>query len=373
MTRAASQVVAALTAAVLSGCAANMTLTRPVDPSAVAARVTPHAPIQAVVRVDDFALGEIKTNFSADDMNQFRRDTPVIIGNNIFSMLAGGQQIHTVKRTSAGAKADFIVTGTYDHTSYYGTHGTHLIPVVGTLGAPINEAKVKEVLHVKVLDGSTGREIFRGSVSNEKDERTSVYQTAQGSWLEPHLIGQAAQAAYAAIQGAASTSSQRARSTVREIAPTLPATPSMGARTPQPGSALIEGINARVARVQFFVDDSLDSDTTPDIGSVCSNAQTGSAFESSSTKFIWFCVFLVPEGEFAQGSASFSMALKRAEDDSLVTWLPVVSLHPKRKWPYGMLFQGYGAKKAGEISVGAYRVDIYVDNELVGSGGFEIL
>jgi len=72
------------------------------------------------------------------------------------------------------------------------------------------------------------------------------------------------------------------------------------------------------------------------------------------------------------GNGRFATALKREKDGSLVTWLPAVTMNPKPEWPYGMLFQGYGSKEAGEIPAGVYRLEVYAHNELVGQGRFSV-
>jgi len=363
----------ALLAAAVVGCAANMTLPRPTDPGVIAVRVSPGAPVNAVVQVDDFSLGAIKTNFTAADMQQFRRDIPIKIGNDIFAALAGGQQFRTVKRTSAGPQADYIVSGVYDHTSYFGARGRDWIPMAGIVGAHINEATVTEVLHVSVTETATGREVLSTSVRSDQDEWTSIYQgVAQSTWLEPRLIGQAAQAAYEAIRNAAAGSYPSPNAVAQQPASSPAPTAPAPVNAPSPATPLIVGINARVARIQFFVDESLDDGRKTGIETICSRAKPQSSFVSSSTTFIWFCMFVVPEGKFTEGSVSFAIALKREKDGSLVTWFPAVTMNPKPEWPYGMLFQGYGSKEAGEIPAGVYRLEVYAHNELVGQGRFSV-
>jgi hypothetical protein len=366
-----------LVASLMTGCAANMTLVKPVDPNHIAVQSNPNAQFDAVVQVDDFSLGNIKTNFSDRDMQQFRSDMPVTIGNKIFSMLAGGGLFRSVKRTLSGPEADFIVSGTYDFYSYLGTHGREWIPLAGTVGARINEATIRETIHVSVLETKTGRVILDRAFHEDQEEWTSIYQTAQAAWLQPNFVGRVSQGIGDAIRAVLSGSAELTNSEIAK-----PDTEMDAGRESREGSAeqqpvvipnpVIESINGRVGHVQFFVDQEIDPARVPDFMHKCGTAKPQKTFAKATTEFVWFCVFVVPQGRFSTGSASFTMALRRTSDGSLVTWLPGATLELRSTDPYGMLLQGYGATEAGRIEVGGYRLEVYSSNEFVGGGTFEV-
>ena len=135
---------------------------------------------------------------------------------------------------------------------------------------------------------------------------------------------------------------------------------------------MIENINGRVANIQFFLDDEIDPSRTSDFLDRCTSSSPQSNFDRRSTRYVWFCAFVVPDGKFKNGSSHFTMALRRATDNSLVTWFPGITLKLYPAAPYGMLLNGYGAKDPGQIEAGAYRLEIRTNNQLVGTGFFEV-
>lgn len=363
--------------ALLAGCRSNMTLAKPVDPKMIAVQTRQDATLNVVVQVDTFSLGKIKTNFGSHDMEQFRTDIPVIIGNGIFSLLAGGNVFRTVKRTAVGPPADFIVSGTYDHSSYLGTGGREWIPFAGTFGAPINEATVHEVLHVIVLNVKTGRSILDQKFSEHQKEWSTVYSIAQANWLQPNFLAKVSQAITEAIRPYATNSPVEEGS--RHPASNVESKPQANELHESANlvhilnTPVIPSINGRVANLEFFIDDEIDPSKVSDSLGKCGSTKAQTTFSRTATSYVWFCVSIVPDGKFSEGSATFTMAMRRDEDRSLVTWLPAVTLKVKQDSPYGTLLSGYGAKERGKIEVGKYVVEVFSNNEKVGEGSFEVL
>ncbi|MGH8553844.1 MAG: hypothetical protein ACRERS_11155, partial [Methylococcales bacterium] len=156
------------------------------------------------------------------------------------------------------------------------------------------------------------------------------------------------------------------------MAPNASPAPSKDASTDRGDGKLIENINGRVANVQFFLDDEIDPSRLPDFLDRCKSSNPQSDFNRRSTRYVWFCAFVVPDGTFKNGSAHFTMALRRAVDNSLVTWFSGFTLEVHPMAPFGMLLNGYGAKDPGKIEAGAYRLEIYANNQLVGTGSFAV-
>jgi hypothetical protein len=361
----------------ITGCRANMTLPRPVDPQHIAVQTNLEAPVEVVVQVDSFTLGEIKTNFGAQDMRQFRQDMPIMIGNALFGALAGGRAFRTVKRSSAGPSADFIVSGRYDHTSYVGTRGREWIPFAGTFGAPINEATVHEVLHVKVMDAATGEVVFSQQFAEDQSEWTSIYTTAEATWFQPNFVARVSQGVADAIRARAVELAKGRTGSPGTSSPRIAARPATADPPSNEGDDLdrlqaIRSIHGHVANVVFFVDDEIDPQRLADFLGRCNTAKPRGQFSRTDTSFVWICVFISPDDGFLPGSAVLTADVRRGEDRSLVTWLPTATLEVKSDDQYGVVLQGYGARERGKIDPGRYVVGIYSANEKVGEGYFEV-
>ena len=104
----------------------------------------------------------------------------------------------------------------------------------------------------------------------------------------------------------------------------------------------------------------------------CESASFRTVFPQNATGFVWFCVFIAPDGKFAAGTTNLSMALRKEPDNTLVLWFPVAAVETPLNAPYFILLQGYGAQKIGQINTGKYRVEIYSSNAKVGEGSFEV-
>jgi hypothetical protein len=175
--------------------------------------------------------------------------------------------------------------------------------------------------------------------------------------------------------------SSRRRRTARAAAPIavdaveetkLPKLATARANAPA-GTPVIDGINAQVSAVLFFVDDSVDNASLASHVRKCESAKFSASFDRSTTRFVQLCVFLSPHGKFAAGTADLSMALRRGHDNSLVLWFPVTTVTTDPASPYFMLLQGYGADIPGEIEAGKYVLEVLADNVKVGGGTFEVL
>ncbi len=356
----------------LVGCHANLTLPKPMDPKHIAISSSNNPRIDAVLRIDDFVLGKIQSNISAHDMQQFREYTPTLIGNNIYASLAPGM-FRAVKRTMAGPSADYVVSGTYDLYMYVGTKGREWIPFAGTFGARIQEATVKETLHVVVKEARSGQVLLDQDFEEEQEEWNSIYSPAQATWLQPNLMGKVVTAIVQAIEGSGRTSTYTATPPVTNtVESKVSPVPSKYASADQGGGQLIESINGRVPNIQFFTDDEIDPSRTSDFMDRCTSSSPQSTFDQRSTRYVWFCAFIVPDGRFKKSSPHFTIALRRAADNSLVTWFPGITLELDPTAPYGMLLNGYGATDPGKIEAGAYRLEVYTNNQVVGTGSFEV-
>lgn len=357
--------------ALAMGCRANMTLVKPVDPHLIAVQTNDNAQLNAVVQVDNFSLGKIKTNFSEHDMEQFRADMPVLVGNGLFGLL--GNAFRTIKRSAVGPPADFIVSGSYDHTSYFGTGGREWIPFAGTFGAPINEATIHEVLHVNVVDTRTGRSILDQQFNDDQEERTSIYSTAQGNWLQPSFLAKVAQSIVDAVRSVSGGAAGAPAASNFATQPQRPEEARVNSPRPSvPGEPAIAGINGRVANMVFFADDDIDPSRVSDSLHKCSSARPQASFQRDRTRFVWICTFIVPDGRFLAGSVGFAMDIRREKDRSLVTWLPAVTLEVKQSDSYAVVLQGYSAKDQGRIEAGNYVVGAFSNNEKVGEGSFAV-
>ena len=177
---------------IIHGCArVHFTVTSaPVPPEHAPSFKTEAAEIPVVVQITNFVINKVDTQYPESEKEVFQRHYALAIPNSLQDSLGKRQIFSRVTRVTISnpTEADYILSGNYDFFSRLGTQGREWIPFAGTVGAEINEAWVKETMHLRITHSKTGAEVFFKSFPEEHRDRTSIYKKAQVSYLQANYI-----------------------------------------------------------------------------------------------------------------------------------------------------------------------------------------
>lgn len=178
----------------LAGCSTVhfSVLSAPVKPEDTGRFAVSNPDISARVQIANFEIRQVDTQYSEREKELFRQHFAVAIPNILQEFLGKRQAFSEVTRvaTPKPEETDYVITGTYDFFERVGTQGREWIPFAGTFGAPINEATIKGLLSLRIIDAKSGAVVLEKSFREEHSERTSIYKKAQVGYLQADYMGQ---------------------------------------------------------------------------------------------------------------------------------------------------------------------------------------